>query len=91
MPDSEKKLSPLDYQTYKLWTNLKGHQGSGHPGWRCHVLLGKESTKGDALQVFQNKEASQKIKDGPAFTKCPASVTNYVFPKKAYKSQKKYI
>eukprot|EP00957_Ditylum_brightwellii_P126054 9609847-Ditylum_brightwellii.AAC.2 len=23
MPDSEKKLSPLDYQTYKLWTNPK--------------------------------------------------------------------
>eukprot|EP00957_Ditylum_brightwellii_P075395 5729976-Ditylum_brightwellii.AAC.1 len=23
MPDSEKKLSPLDYQTYKMQTNLK--------------------------------------------------------------------
>eukprot|EP00957_Ditylum_brightwellii_P022492 1697411-Ditylum_brightwellii.AAC.1 len=23
MPDSDKKLSPLDYQTYKLRTNLK--------------------------------------------------------------------
>eukprot|EP00957_Ditylum_brightwellii_P046797 3551946-Ditylum_brightwellii.AAC.1 len=24
VPDSEKKLSPLDNQTYKLWTNPKG-------------------------------------------------------------------
>eukprot|EP00957_Ditylum_brightwellii_P021293 1605964-Ditylum_brightwellii.AAC.1 len=23
VPDNEKKLSPLDYQTYKLWTNPK--------------------------------------------------------------------
>eukprot|EP00957_Ditylum_brightwellii_P004411 334977-Ditylum_brightwellii.AAC.1 len=23
VPDNKKKLSPLDYQTYKLWTNLK--------------------------------------------------------------------
>ena len=47
--------------------------------------------KGDALQVFKNKEASQEIKDGPAFTKCLTAVTEHVFPKKAYKMQKKYI
>eukprot|EP00957_Ditylum_brightwellii_P069201 5254515-Ditylum_brightwellii.AAC.1 len=47
--------------------------------------------KGDALQVFKNVEASQEIKDGPAFTKCLAAVTEHVFPKKAYKTQKKYI
>eukprot|EP00957_Ditylum_brightwellii_P073914 5616754-Ditylum_brightwellii.AAC.1 len=23
VPDSEKKLNPLDYETYKLWTNPK--------------------------------------------------------------------
>eukprot|EP00957_Ditylum_brightwellii_P095103 7243020-Ditylum_brightwellii.AAC.1 len=23
VPDNKKKLSPLDYQTYKLWTNPK--------------------------------------------------------------------
>eukprot|EP00957_Ditylum_brightwellii_P163681 12461997-Ditylum_brightwellii.AAC.1 len=44
--------------------------------------------KGDALQVFKNEEASQEIKDGPAFTKCLAAVTEHVFPKKAYKMQK---
>eukprot|EP00957_Ditylum_brightwellii_P004461 339137-Ditylum_brightwellii.AAC.1 len=46
---------------------------------------------GDALQVFKNKEVSQEIKDGPAFTKCLAAVMERVFPKKAYKTQKKYI
>eukprot|EP00957_Ditylum_brightwellii_P054401 4121899-Ditylum_brightwellii.AAC.1 len=51
----------------------------------------KSLLKGDALQVFKNKEASQEIKDGPAFTKCLAAVTEHVFPKKAYKMQKKYI
>eukprot|EP00957_Ditylum_brightwellii_P068746 5218393-Ditylum_brightwellii.AAC.1 len=54
-------------------------------------LLVKSLLKGDALQVFKNKEASQDIKDGLAFTKCLAAVTKHVFPKKAYKTQKKYI
>eukprot|EP00957_Ditylum_brightwellii_P075126 5708721-Ditylum_brightwellii.AAC.1 len=26
--DSKKKLSPLDYQTYKLWTNSKGKKSA---------------------------------------------------------------
>eukprot|EP00957_Ditylum_brightwellii_P009446 713089-Ditylum_brightwellii.AAC.1 len=47
--------------------------------------------KGDALQVFQNKEESQDFKEGQAFTKYLAAVTKHVFPKKAYKIQKKYI
>eukprot|EP00957_Ditylum_brightwellii_P158343 12052675-Ditylum_brightwellii.AAC.1 len=47
--------------------------------------------KGDALQVFKNKEASQEVKDSPAFTKCLVAFTKHVFPKKAYKTQKKYI
>eukprot|EP00957_Ditylum_brightwellii_P114077 8697930-Ditylum_brightwellii.AAC.1 len=53
--------------------------------------LVKSLLKEDALQVFQNKEASQEIKDGLAFTKCLMAVTKHVFPKKAYKTHKKYI
>eukprot|EP00957_Ditylum_brightwellii_P155689 11852673-Ditylum_brightwellii.AAC.1 len=52
--------------------------------------LVKSLPKGDALQVFKNKEASQDVKDSPAFTKCLAAVTEHVFPKKVYKTQKKY-
>eukprot|EP00957_Ditylum_brightwellii_P027509 2079280-Ditylum_brightwellii.AAC.1 len=54
-------------------------------------LLVKSLMKGDALQVFKNKEASQDVKDSPAFTKCLTAVTEHVSPKKAYKNQKKYI
>eukprot|EP00957_Ditylum_brightwellii_P006357 482115-Ditylum_brightwellii.AAC.1 len=53
--------------------------------------LVKSLLRGDALQVFKNEEASQDVKDGPAFTKCLATVMEHVFPKKAYKTQKKYI
>eukprot|EP00957_Ditylum_brightwellii_P144730 11024953-Ditylum_brightwellii.AAC.1 len=53
--------------------------------------LVKSLLKGDALQVFQSKEESQKIKDGLSFTKCLAAVIKHAFPKKAYKMQKKYI
>eukprot|EP00957_Ditylum_brightwellii_P060017 4556364-Ditylum_brightwellii.AAC.1 len=51
--------------------------------------LVKSLLNGDALQVFKNKEASQEVKDGLAFTKCLATVTKHVFSKKAYKTQKK--
>eukprot|EP00957_Ditylum_brightwellii_P201988 15328059-Ditylum_brightwellii.AAC.1 len=54
-------------------------------------LLVKSLLNGDALQVFKNEEASQETKDGPAFTKCLVAVTEHVFPKRAYKMQKKYI
>eukprot|EP00957_Ditylum_brightwellii_P049170 3731021-Ditylum_brightwellii.AAC.1 len=54
-------------------------------------LLVKKLLKGDALQVFKSKEASQEVKDGLAFTKCLVAVTKHVFPKKAYKTQKNYI
>eukprot|EP00957_Ditylum_brightwellii_P160380 12209470-Ditylum_brightwellii.AAC.1 len=50
--------------------------------------LVKSLLKGDTLPVFKNKEASQEIKDSPAFTKCLPAVTEHVFPKKAYKTQK---
>eukprot|EP00957_Ditylum_brightwellii_P194133 14784127-Ditylum_brightwellii.AAC.1 len=53
--------------------------------------LMKSLLKGGGLQVFKNKEESQEIKDGLAFTKCLAAVTKHVFPKKAYKMQKKHI
>eukprot|EP00957_Ditylum_brightwellii_P165188 12576747-Ditylum_brightwellii.AAC.1 len=53
--------------------------------------LVKSLLKGDALQVFKNEEVSQEAKDGPAFTKCLAAVTKHIFPKKVYKTQKKYI
>eukprot|EP00957_Ditylum_brightwellii_P061809 4690714-Ditylum_brightwellii.AAC.1 len=52
--------------------------------------LVKSHLKGDALQVFKNKEASQEIKDSPAFTKYLAAVTKHMFPKKVYKTQKNY-
>eukprot|EP00957_Ditylum_brightwellii_P020447 1541446-Ditylum_brightwellii.AAC.1 len=122
MPTSEKKLSPLDYQIYKLRTNLKDKKLAvynlvvkyykvGTPeewlqfmeaiaqvikgqniqdGNEAYSLV-KSLLKGDALQVFQNKEESQDIKDDLAFTKCLAAVTEHVFPKKAYKTLKKYI
>eukprot|EP00957_Ditylum_brightwellii_P123058 9382966-Ditylum_brightwellii.AAC.1 len=54
-------------------------------------LLVKILLKGDVLQAFKNEEASQEIKDGPVFTKCLVTVTERVFPKKAYKTQKRYI
>eukprot|EP00957_Ditylum_brightwellii_P202418 15330068-Ditylum_brightwellii.AAC.1 len=122
MPDSEKKLSPLDYQTYKLQTNPKDNKlavyslmvkyykvGTPEEWFQfinaiAHVIKGqniqdgeaayslvKSLLRGDTLQVFQNKEESQETKDDPAFTKCLAAVTEHVFPKKAYKIQKKYI
>eukprot|EP00957_Ditylum_brightwellii_P132054 10068369-Ditylum_brightwellii.AAC.1 len=53
--------------------------------------LVKSLLKGDALQVFKNAEASQEIKDGPAFMKCLAAVTKNVFPKKTYETQKMYF
>eukprot|EP00957_Ditylum_brightwellii_P080443 6118473-Ditylum_brightwellii.AAC.1 len=53
--------------------------------------LVKSLLKGDTLQVFKNKEVSQDVKDGRAFTKCLAAVMEQVFPKRAYKTQKKYI
>eukprot|EP00957_Ditylum_brightwellii_P149215 11363538-Ditylum_brightwellii.AAC.1 len=120
--DKEKKLSPLDYQTYKLQTNLKNKKSVvynlvvkyykvGNPEeWLQFMeaitqvikgqdiqnrdaayLLVKSLLKRDILQVFKNEEASQEIKDGLVFTKCLVAVTEHVFPKKAYKTQKKYI
>eukprot|EP00957_Ditylum_brightwellii_P035837 2716498-Ditylum_brightwellii.AAC.1 len=53
--------------------------------------LVKSLLKGDALQVFQNKEKFQEVKDSPVFTKCLAAVTKHTFPKKAYKTQKRVI
>eukprot|EP00957_Ditylum_brightwellii_P199538 15210920-Ditylum_brightwellii.AAC.1 len=51
--------------------------------------LVKSLLKGGAVQVFKNEEESQEIKDSAAFTKCLAAVTEHIFPKKAYKMQKK--
>eukprot|EP00957_Ditylum_brightwellii_P059040 4477782-Ditylum_brightwellii.AAC.1 len=42
-------------------------------------LLVKSLLRGDALQVFKNKETSQEVKDGPVFTKCLAAVTEHFF------------
>eukprot|EP00957_Ditylum_brightwellii_P062956 4777983-Ditylum_brightwellii.AAC.1 len=66
-------------------------KGQGIQDRDAAYSLVKSLLKGDALQVFKNKEASQEIKDGPAITKCLAAVTEQVFSKKAYKTQKKYI
>eukprot|EP00957_Ditylum_brightwellii_P001322 103772-Ditylum_brightwellii.AAC.1 len=54
-------------------------------------LLVKSLLRRDALEVFKSKEASQDVKDGLNFTECLASVAEHLFPKKAYKTQKKYI
>eukprot|EP00957_Ditylum_brightwellii_P091459 6964351-Ditylum_brightwellii.AAC.1 len=40
-------------------------------------LLVKSLLKGDVLQVLQNEEESQEVKDGAAFTKCLAAVTKH--------------
>eukprot|EP00957_Ditylum_brightwellii_P200124 15256379-Ditylum_brightwellii.AAC.1 len=53
--------------------------------------LVKSLPKSDALQVFKNIEENKEVKDGPAFTKCLTAVTEHIFPRKAYKMQKKYI
>eukprot|EP00957_Ditylum_brightwellii_P141366 10771282-Ditylum_brightwellii.AAC.1 len=88
MPNNNKKLSPSDYQTYKLWTNPKDEKSAvydlvvkyykvGTPDEWLQLmdaivqviegqvikdrddayLLVKSLMKGDALQVFKNKEA----------------------------------
>eukprot|EP00957_Ditylum_brightwellii_P138620 10566045-Ditylum_brightwellii.AAC.1 len=93
-------MGPLDYQTYKLWTNPKDKKlavysltvkyfkvgtpeewlqfvdviGQVIKGWdiqdgKLAYSLVKNLLKGDALQVFQNKEEIQKVKDDPTFTK----------------------
>eukprot|EP00957_Ditylum_brightwellii_P175527 13364101-Ditylum_brightwellii.AAC.1 len=97
VPDNKKKLSPLDYQTYKLRNNQKDKKsavnnlvirGQDIQDRDVAYLLVKSLLKGGALQVFKNEEASQEIKDGPAFTKCLAEVTEHMFPMKAHKTQK---
>eukprot|EP00957_Ditylum_brightwellii_P036370 2753976-Ditylum_brightwellii.AAC.1 len=119
LTDSEKKLSPLDYQIYKLRTNPKDKKlavysltfkyykvgtpeewlqfidtiaqvikGQDIQDGEVAYSLVKSLLRGDALQVFQNKEESQETKDSPAFTKCLAAVTEQVFPKKAYEIKK---
>eukprot|EP00957_Ditylum_brightwellii_P183263 13959792-Ditylum_brightwellii.AAC.1 len=45
-------------------------KGQGIQDGDAAYSLFKSLLKGDALQVFKNKEASQEIKDGLAFTKC---------------------
>eukprot|EP00957_Ditylum_brightwellii_P172507 13133610-Ditylum_brightwellii.AAC.1 len=119
VPNDAKKLSLLDYLTYKLRTNPKDEKSAvynlvvkyykvGTPEkWLPFMdaitqvikgqdiqdrdavyLLVKSLLRGDTLQVFKNEEASQDAKDGPAFTKCLAALTEHIFPKKAYKTQK---
>eukprot|EP00957_Ditylum_brightwellii_P211591 15366348-Ditylum_brightwellii.AAC.2 len=95
--DSNKKLSPSNYQTYKLRTNPKDKKFAVYSLTVKYYKVGTPEewfqfvnaiAQGDALQVFQNEEESQYIKDSLAFTKCLAVVTEHVFPKKAYKIQK---
>eukprot|EP00957_Ditylum_brightwellii_P084815 6449402-Ditylum_brightwellii.AAC.1 len=100
-PECEKKLSPLDDQTYKLQTNTKDDKltvyllmvkyyevgtpeewfqfinaiaqaikgQDSHNGEAAYFLV-KSLLRGDVLQVFQNEEENQEIKDNPAFTNC---------------------
>eukprot|EP00957_Ditylum_brightwellii_P192131 14625710-Ditylum_brightwellii.AAC.1 len=66
-------------------------KGQGIQDRDAAYLLVKSLMRGDALQVFKNEEASQYVKDDLNFTKCLAAVTEHIFPKKAYKTQKKYL
>eukprot|EP00957_Ditylum_brightwellii_P163091 12418868-Ditylum_brightwellii.AAC.1 len=66
-------------------------KGQDIQGGDTAYSLVKSLLKGDTLQVFKNEEASQDVKDSPEFTKCLAAVTEHIFPKKVYKTQKKYI
>eukprot|EP00957_Ditylum_brightwellii_P154982 11795890-Ditylum_brightwellii.AAC.1 len=66
-------------------------KGNDIQGKDATYLLVKSLLKGDALQVFQNEEASQDVKDSLAFTKCLMAVTKHIFPKKAYKRQKNAV
>eukprot|EP00957_Ditylum_brightwellii_P098813 7527479-Ditylum_brightwellii.AAC.1 len=59
-------------------------------GYAAYSLV-KSLPKGDALQVFKNKEESQEFEDDMVFTKCLGAATKHISPKKAYKMQKKYI
>eukprot|EP00957_Ditylum_brightwellii_P147883 11260733-Ditylum_brightwellii.AAC.1 len=45
----------------------------------------------DTLQVFQNEEASQEVKDGLAFTKCLVAVTKHIFPRKHTNHKKMHL
>eukprot|EP00957_Ditylum_brightwellii_P129271 9861280-Ditylum_brightwellii.AAC.1 len=98
--DDSRKLSPSDYQTYKLRNNPKDEKfavynlvipyyevrtpeewlqfvnaitqvikGQDIQDGEAAYLIVKSLLKGDALQVFENKEASQDVKDDPNFTK----------------------
>eukprot|EP00957_Ditylum_brightwellii_P152149 11584393-Ditylum_brightwellii.AAC.1 len=66
-------------------------KGRDIQGGDVAYLLVKSLLNGDILQVFQNKEESQEVKDSTAFSKCLVAVTKHVFPKKANKTQKNYI
>eukprot|EP00957_Ditylum_brightwellii_P141910 10810998-Ditylum_brightwellii.AAC.1 len=77
--DNNKKLSPLDYQIYKLRTNPKDKKSAMYHLVVKYYKVGTPEewlqfmdaiAQGDVLQVFKNKEESQEIKDGLAFTKC---------------------
>eukprot|EP00957_Ditylum_brightwellii_P175261 13342557-Ditylum_brightwellii.AAC.2 len=104
VPRKKEKLSHLDYQVYKLWSNPKDkkldvysltvkYYKVGTPKeWLQFInAISQSLLRGDALQIFQNEEAHQAERDGPEFTKCLAAITKHVFPNKVYNTQKKYI
>eukprot|EP00957_Ditylum_brightwellii_P144795 11028660-Ditylum_brightwellii.AAC.1 len=84
------KLSPSNYQVYKLRTNPKDEKLTMHSLMVKYykVIKGRDIQELEVacallksllwvgiLQVFQNKEAVQKEREGPSFTKCLAAVT----------------
>eukprot|EP00957_Ditylum_brightwellii_P084217 6403706-Ditylum_brightwellii.AAC.1 len=99
--EKKEKLIPLDYQFYEVGTPEEWLQiidaisqvvkGQDNQDSKADFILVKNLLRRDALQVFQNKEASQAEGDNLAFTKCLAAITEHAFPKKVYKMQKKYI
>eukprot|EP00957_Ditylum_brightwellii_P130077 9921435-Ditylum_brightwellii.AAC.1 len=80
VPEKKGKSSPSNYQVYKLWTNPKDKKmtmysltfkyyevikGQDIMDLEVAYILVKSLLQVDALQVFQNKEAVQKERDGP--------------------------
>eukprot|EP00957_Ditylum_brightwellii_P028969 2188332-Ditylum_brightwellii.AAC.2 len=66
MPDSEKKLSPLDYQTYKLWTNLKDKKSVVYNLVVKYYKVGTPEKWLQFMKAMMQVIKGQDIQDGDA-------------------------
>eukprot|EP00957_Ditylum_brightwellii_P151820 11560705-Ditylum_brightwellii.AAC.2 len=87
IPEKREKLSPFDYQVYKL-TNPKDKKLAVYSLTFTYYKVRTpeewlQFIKGDALQAFQKEEVVHKEGDGPVITTCLEVVTKHVFPTKA--------